>query len=298
MYVISPWSKGGWVSSEVFDHTSMGMFLEKRFGIAIPNISPWHRAVCGDLTSAFDFTHPGSASLPPLPDTSSYAVIDAQQRTMPLYTVPARHQPLFQEAGTRYSRKLPYELHVHAMVKAGISIELALINTGTQGAVFHVYDKLHLDRIPRRYTVEAGKALTDIWNVSADRGRYDLCVYGPAGFFRAFKDDEESVQGIARPEVRVSYDKANGNLLVSISNPGSQACRLTVRDMAYRSSGPMEVEVPRGKSVSHRWSLQRNANWYDFSVAADACPGYERRFAGRVETGAHGISDPAMGTAG
>jgi phospholipase C len=44
MYVISPWSKGGWVSSEVFDHTSVIRFLERRFGVAEPNISGWRRA--------------------------------------------------------------------------------------------------------------------------------------------------------------------------------------------------------------------------------------------------------------
>ena len=33
MFVVSPWSKGGWVNSETFDHTSVGRFLEKRFGI-------------------------------------------------------------------------------------------------------------------------------------------------------------------------------------------------------------------------------------------------------------------------
>ena len=55
MYVISPWSKGGWVNSQTFDHTSVGQFLEKRFGVTIPGISPWHRAVCGDMLSAFDF---------------------------------------------------------------------------------------------------------------------------------------------------------------------------------------------------------------------------------------------------
>ena len=45
-------------NSQVFDHTSVGQFLEKRFGVTIPAISPWHRAVCGDLTSAFDFVSP------------------------------------------------------------------------------------------------------------------------------------------------------------------------------------------------------------------------------------------------
>ena len=33
MIVVSPWSKGGWVSSEVFDHTSLIRFLETRFGV-------------------------------------------------------------------------------------------------------------------------------------------------------------------------------------------------------------------------------------------------------------------------
>jgi phospholipase C len=45
MIVVSPWSKGGWVCSEVFDHTSIIRFIERRFGVHEPNISPWRRAV-------------------------------------------------------------------------------------------------------------------------------------------------------------------------------------------------------------------------------------------------------------
>ena len=56
MYALSPWSRGGWVNSQVFDHTSVLRFIEQRFGVAEPNISPWRRAVCGDLTSLFDFS--------------------------------------------------------------------------------------------------------------------------------------------------------------------------------------------------------------------------------------------------
>src|SRR5690606_27497420 len=33
MYVISPWSRGGWVNSQVFDHTSVIRFMEARFGV-------------------------------------------------------------------------------------------------------------------------------------------------------------------------------------------------------------------------------------------------------------------------
>ncbi len=59
MLVVSPWSKGGYVCSELFDHTSVIQFIEKRFGsrpnVTESNITPWRRAICGDLTSAFNF---------------------------------------------------------------------------------------------------------------------------------------------------------------------------------------------------------------------------------------------------
>lgn len=297
MYVVSPWSKGGWVSSQVFDHTSMGMFLEKRFDFVNPSISPWHRAVCGDLTSAFDFTHAGDSVWPKLPDTSNYAVLDAQQRSMLAYTTPRSPQALFQETGVRFSRTLPYELHASAVVKAGTSVELTFANTGTQGAVYHVYDKMHLDRIPRRYTVEAGKSLQDVWDTSADRGKHDLWVYGPNGFVRVFKDDAASLQNVASPEIKICYDIANGDVYVKFTNTGTQACVLTIRDNAYGTSSPSVLNVEPGKEVEQNWSLKKSARWYDFSVTTDALKGYERRFAGRVETGKHGLSDPAMGTA-
>ncbi|NEB65950.1 phospholipase C, phosphocholine-specific, partial [Streptomyces fulvissimus] len=44
MLVVSPWSTGGYVCSEVFDHTSVLRFMEQRFGVHEPNISPWRRA--------------------------------------------------------------------------------------------------------------------------------------------------------------------------------------------------------------------------------------------------------------
>ena len=68
MYVLSPWSRGGWVNSQVFDHTSVIRFIEARFGVMEPNISAWRRAVAGDLTSTLNFADPNDtaffASLP------------------------------------------------------------------------------------------------------------------------------------------------------------------------------------------------------------------------------------------
>jgi phospholipase C len=68
--VVSPWTVGGWVCSERFDHTSVLRFLERVTGVREPNISAWRRSTFGDLTSAFRFGAPPSRA-PVLPDTSS-----------------------------------------------------------------------------------------------------------------------------------------------------------------------------------------------------------------------------------
>lgn len=68
MLVISPFSRGGLVSSDLFDHTSVLRFLETRFGAEVPNLSAWRRATVGDLTSAFNFGKPDQ-SIPSLPAT-------------------------------------------------------------------------------------------------------------------------------------------------------------------------------------------------------------------------------------
>jgi phospholipase C len=293
MYVVSPWSKGGWVDSQVFDHTSVGMFLEKRFGITVAAISPWHRAVSGDLTSAFDFAHPNEAGLPQLPDTSNWAASDTQQRALAKPTAPLTPQPLFQEIGVRFSRALPYELHTSARVESHGALSLICANGGEQAAVFHVYDRLHLDRIPRRYTVEAGKSLSDSWNTGAtDSGKYDLWVYGPNGFVRTFQGDA-LMHDTARfkPEVQVCYQPTTGHVYVKVHNTGSEAGRVTVTANAYRADGPWTIKVAAGATELMHWNLELSGNWYDFTVQSD---GFERRFAGRVETGKPGVSDPAM----
>src|SRR5262249_39804885 len=68
---ISPWSKGGYVNSQVFDDTSVVQFIEQRFGVVERNITPWRRAVAGDLTSVFNFANPNDAPVN-LPSTTGY----------------------------------------------------------------------------------------------------------------------------------------------------------------------------------------------------------------------------------
>ena len=292
MYVVSPWSKGGYVNSQVFDHTSVAQFLEKRFDILIPAISPWHRAVCGDLTSAFDFERPNDASFPELPEVRQSATAVASIAQLPKPLPPASPEKLFQEQGGRRSRSLPYELHVQARTHTQRKqFTLTFHNTGQAGAVFHVYDKLHLDRIPRRYIVEARKILTDDWWLHADDGRYDLWVYGPNGFVREFRGALGNVSR-AIPEVALAYDITNLSIRMLLTNEGHAEANLLVRANAYRSDGPWTLRVRHGRRVVRVWTLIGSSQWYDFTVTGED---FERRFAGRMETGADSSSDPGTG---
>ena len=68
--VVSPFSRGGLVCSDRFDHTSLLRFLETRFKVEVPNLSAWRRQAVGDLTSAFGFAARPDGAVPALPATS------------------------------------------------------------------------------------------------------------------------------------------------------------------------------------------------------------------------------------
>ena len=295
MYVISPWSKGGWVNSQVFDQTSTIRLIESRFGVKEPNISPWRRAVVGDLTSCFNFVSPNDQDVvKTLPET---ATRDVASRALGKTTTPVP-SPLpvlpVQSAGMRKSRALPYELHTSSVAAVGSGkVQLIFANTGAAAAVFHVYDRKHLDAVPRRYTVEAGKQLSDTWSVATDKGAYDLWVLAPNGFHRHFTGTV--VTAGANPEVQVCYDPVNANVYVKVHNTGTATANVTIKANAYMTQGPWTLAVaPQAEGIK-QWALADSGNWYDFTVTLDGVAGYSRRFAGRVETGKPTVTDPAMG---
>lgn len=291
MYILSPWSKGGWVDSATADHTSVGQFIEKRFGVTIPAITPWHRAVSSDLTSAFDFVHPNDPKFPQMPDTSAFEEKDAASKKLPGAAAPEQPSKLFQEKGSRFSRPLPYRLHCTLKhLKAGNRVQLLFENKGDKGAVYHVYNMQRLDMIPRRYTVEAGKSLTDEWNLSESGGAYDLEVYGPNGYFHRFTGNVQNNE----PAVTLEYDHAKGGITVSLQNDGSTHLRGAIITNAYDYAKTEDISVAPGKKVKKKRNLQKSGNWYDFTVKTDG--GFSHRFAGRVETGKDSVSDPAMAT--
>jgi phospholipase C len=302
MVIVSPWTRGGWVCSEVFDHTSVLRFLEARFGEAMreTNITAWRRAVCGDLTSAFDFSRPND-SLPRLPNTKKYrSKTDKACSTLPDPVVPAVSKQPVQQHGTRPARPIPYRLHARARIDHSESrLWVDFSNDGKAGAVFHCFC-MDNENSPWVYTVETGKELSDFWlltrsdedkrGITNAEGRYRLAIYGPNGFLREYQGHS----ALAPPAATESYDAEDaGHLRISFRNVASSPCTVTIRDNAYGAPARTCRLAPDTRHEAS-WNLIASNNWYDLSVTSDIDPHYLRRFAGHLESGLPSSSDPAM----
>ena len=100
--IVSPWTAGGWVCSDPFDHTSVLQFLEKFTGVREPNITDWRRSTFQDLTSVFRFQQ-AERKPPVLPDTSAHLSLARYGSThLPQPPLPGKDQkPPLQERGRR-----------------------------------------------------------------------------------------------------------------------------------------------------------------------------------------------------
>ncbi|AAM38004.1 phospholipase C, phosphocholine-specific [Xanthomonas citri pv. citri] len=289
MYVVSPWSRGGWVDSQVYDHTSVLRLLERRFGVPAPEITPWRRAVCGDLTNAFDFrqtdARPFAAALP---DVGATAARAAALREHALPPLPATLQPPEQPFGVRRSRGLPYRPSVELtyLPERG-EVNLRMANAGA-AAVLHVYDRFDLAAIPRRYTVGNDATVDGTWTTYD--GRYDLWLPGPNGFHRHYRGDVGAPLLVAE----IARDPNDCTcMLLSLRHGGSTAVQLELQPGAYAAAQPRErLRLAPGITEQRRWKAAATGGWYDLWVHHD---GAAQRLAGRIETGADSVSDPAMG---
>ena len=275
LLVVSPWSTGGWVCSETFDHTSLIRLIEARFGVDEPNITPWRRAVCGDLTSAFDFAS-SSDQVPQLPSVAAYE--PNENTTPPSYhpVPPAVGSVPTQEPGTRPSRRLGYGFDV-AFSAGSKTLTLTMINTGTLGVGVQARS-LTISGAPYSYTVGAGDSLAASLH---NPGTYDLSLHGPNGFFRHFA-------GSPATEVRVEVDTNAATGQVTLHIAGSGTVEL------INAYGPgRSIELPATTEVD----CTDSGGWYDIALTtpSDAAFGYQ--LAGRVELSGPLTSDPQLGRA-
>jgi phospholipase C len=263
-------------------------------GLIETNITKWRRAVCGDLTSAFNFAKPNAEPFQ-LPATEAYLPTDHERHPDYVPTPPTQQSLPVQEPGLRRARALPYELRVDGAASLSRrTLRIDFNNTGDAGACFLVRSGIQ-GQGPWTYTVEAGKSLANTWDTSDDQGRYDLSVFGPNGFLRHYR-------GVASPsaavdlDIDVSYDVDDYALIVRVTNQARTTCRVTASSLYGRDTWS-EV-LPRGKAVERRLPLKLTFGWYDLTITTDTDTYFVRRIAGHLENGDDSVSDPALGGLG
>ncbi len=326
MVIASPWSRGGAVCSQVFDHTSVLQFMEKLLShktgkkVEEPNINRWRRAVCGDLTSAFKSADDSSSSLTPLDrDQFVTQIHGAQFKDLPkgyhslsdLELVDLRRNlvdsPLLpkQESGVRPSCPLPYELFVSGSLNSARN-ELVirfqarndLFKDKAAGAPFTAYAfTAGGGYVCRNYAVEAGDVIEDSWKLSDFiDGVYDVRVYGPNGYFWKFSGSAQDpmLEAQLAPAAR-GTESADVEVLLGSTAAGS-GITVSVLDNSY-GNAEQTKQVPASARGSIRVSTAESHRWYDLSLRVTGAEKFERRFAGRIETGAWGFSDPRIGSA-
>ncbi len=328
MIIASPWTRGGWVNSQLFDHTSTLMFLEsfiqKKYGKTVKeeNISAWRRSVSGNLTSVFRPNDRKESDLDFL-DRDKFVVSIQKARYKEL---PSNYQKLdatqieninrdllqssytsHQEPGIRPACALPYELYAEGSWSAdGTSYELRLTagdkihGVNSSGAPFNVYLRNLANSSPNgfqaaTYAVKAGDTMRVQYPLSLfTDSKYSIEVYSPNGFYRSFTGS-----GQHRIQVQTEYEKKGarltGNIVVHLHNGDSKPLVLSVVDNSYKTDTAHKTVSP-AHQTSIVLKLRQSHGWYDFtvkSVGSDA----EARFAGRVETGQTSFTDPLMGSA-
>lgn len=281
MTVVSPWSVGGYVCSELFDHTSQIRFLERRFGVRDSNISSWRRQVCGDLTGAFDFSRGRLQPAlhtpdPPHPKADRWHPEPPEQSHMPT-----------QEHGTRPARPVPYQPEASGHLdEEGKHLRLSLGNSGQASAHVVLFPYAGEYATPQHRDLPAGSS--SHWDVSLPGGRYELTLVGPNGFRREFAG---SAGGrAAHLKATAEPDPADHVLRVTLSHSGRQAVTCTVRPQAYEDTEPKKITLRAGEDRTVRWDTRSAHGWYDLKLTVAEDEDFHRRLAGHVEDGTESVS--------
>jgi phospholipase C len=335
LVIASPWSRGGYACSQVFDHTSLLQFMEvflshkKGQPIRETNISAWRRTVCGDLTSAFRPWNAKSSQLPEPVQRNPFLISIQEAKLKPM---PGGMEPLTpeeieqvrispqtsprlpgQENGVRPACALPYELTADgtlAVDQSAFTIEFAaeqrLFGKRAVGAPFRIYT-------PGR--VRAAGPDTHAGTSAFETGRsWDYAVAAGdriADHFPLRLFDSETYhlyvygpngflrefRGDARdPRLTVSLlSTSQGASLKLVSRDLSQPLTVMIDDLAYGDAA-RTVAIAPGSSSELVLNLGPSFGWYDLRIRVAGAGHYEQRYAGKVETGRESFTDPSMGT--
>lgn len=321
MIVASPWTKGGWVNSEVFDLTSPLQFLEhflfKKTGKKIieTNISSWRRKVCGDMTSVFYRRGHSDAKdgiTPVVRNEHIGRINNAQSKGLPSNFIPLtstdrdeisnRGMPdwfkSFQEKGVKQACATPYHMAVNAFNEnesftINFGVERSDTANKTIAVPFYAVAQADYEEAGSRgrvwnFAVEQQQEIDYQWYLDRFMGDVvDLDVHGPNGFFRKFKCSKSAKFGIVATERR----KGRKPILVLEKKDG--VAEYLVRDLSYNLFAGQKTL----NAHHHRLEIDLSASfgWYDIEVTSREDSAFYFHFAGHIETGYNSFTDPLMG---
>ena len=285
MIIASPWTRGGYVDSNTYNHTSMLQFLETWTGVRARNITDWRRSVAGDLTAAFDFTRP-DFSIPDLPDTVPLIMQSDEEENFPPVMPPPEGGQTFpvQEPGFRPHRPSVNQPHADAVVHRGSGqVKASLSVLGEVGVSFAVYPDDFLALTATPVTVVEGREKTYSWDTSTTAGKYAFSVHGPDGFLASFAgavvpagQNAGQVPAVAATLVRLPKPVVR----LTLSNEGREQVVFTLTPNDY-AGHPRSVSVTTGHPQTVDWPTDSDG-YYDVTIAADTGDGFTRRYAGRI----------------
>jgi phospholipase C len=335
MLVASPWSKGGFVNSQVFDHTSSLMFLEKflskKTGKVIKSdmISDWRRSICGDLTSVFR-PYLGEQLTPPVmlqkeqvikgiqlaktkpaqaaPEALSKNDIDQINAKLPFEAGASAHAAI-QEKGTKPACALPYQLFVDAELatdQKSVCLNFAADKTDfapqltATGAAFNVYSNAKFKNEVGKtwaFAVKANNKLSYNWELADfENGIYDVVVNGANGFFRHFKGAAHQPQVlIAKKYEQSRLSKKNTGNLQLLLTNTNKNKIIVKLADVGYNLNQQTIVLAPNTQKVVTLNLAKSNGWYDFKVLVDGSPEFLAHYAGHVETGEVSITDPLMG---
>jgi len=320
LILISPWTRGGWVTSEVSDHTSVLQFLEKwTTALGKPaicaNISPWRRQVAGDLLNAFDFRAP-VYGLPKLPNPGA---LIPEVEYVPL---PGDNRMPTQEPGRKPARPLPFQPNANLIdlstdASGALVAYLEFSNVApfvTKASHFSVYNNLagvpslaaYPGAFPGQYTLAAGETRVGTGAVGASPGdtSYDITVVGPNRFLRRYVGNTKGIG--ANVWIVATYYEADQHgqhgqhghgsnaqpkLKLWLHNDTGKGVTFTIAFNNYSARSRETVRVAAGHKEA--WDLDACGNsdgWYDLTITLSGDSGWSQRLTGHLETGRASIS--------
>ncbi|HUN31886.1 MAG TPA: phospholipase C, phosphocholine-specific [Trebonia sp.] len=283
MLICSPWTTGGYIDSNVYDHTSMLQFLAAWTGVKPANVTSWRSSVVGNLTAAFDFENPNftiPSNIPTLAQTWALTQLTGGSTTPPAegkQSMPA------QESGTRPHRPSNLQPFADVTVNRSTSaVTATLANTGSVGVSFAVYPNAYLAATPTPVTVAASSSGSYAWNAAATSGKYSFSVYGPDGFLTTFAGAVVPASQTTGqiPVVSAALNAATATVTLTLGNQGSTAITYTLTPNEYQGT-TQAITVNGGGSTPVSWPTDPYG-YYDVIITANTTDGFTRRYAGRL----------------